>query len=194
MLINHNVVLHSSVTPTPSKKMENKCEICYKTFPPDDDLKTNKMTHTEAASFRCTQCNTKYLGALELKKNGTDHSVETSHGGKLSGKNFSRAVDPKIYERFNTGGTPYECNQCGKQFLKTGPLKIHLRVHTGETPYGCHHCDKRFSTFNNLNRHKRVHTGETPFACNQCEKSFSKSGNLKEHKRVHTGENSYACK
>ncbi|KAM4557383.1 uncharacterized protein V3H82_017136 [Fundulus diaphanus] len=119
-----------TLSPTDTKKMSFKCDICGRSYKTKYNLKVHLQTHTGERPFSCETC----------------------------GKGFSRRDKLNVHLRTHTGERPFSCETCGKTFFQIYHLNNHKKNHTDERPFPCQICGKGFSTIHRLNVHKQIHT------------------------------------
>nr|XP_054760074.1 zinc finger protein 431-like [Lytechinus pictus] len=113
-----------------------QCDICFKEFRKNSNLKRHMVTHTERERrHQCELCEKKFLTSSHLKAHHMQkHSEER----------------------------PNKCPYCDKRFARKHDLKRHLSIHDAERerPFECDQCDKKYIAASHLRDHQIVHTAD----------------------------------
>ena len=189
-LIEHNKKFHKDI----------KCDLCWKTFSANHDLKTHvDRAHMSIINekYNCQSCKklcmSKELLRRHIKKNHMDQN-----GGNmvcdLCGKSISdteNLLTHKYMEHSRSRLIQSKiCETCGMSFSNTYKLKQHIiGVHGDIKPYKCDICSNRFNYSHGMKRHiKDFHENSQNISCDRCKKSFTTAKKLKLHMRkVHEG-------
>lgn len=147
-----------------------KCEVCYKGFREQSDLRKHKKVHVYGN--RLFKCNTCFRSYQAYKSNkcyfceGDDDDIPNANGYE----------DPD--KRFN-------CFLCNKTQLSTAQLKEHLRTYhpaTSRIPYGA---GSSTGTSVTTTTSRSVEDMEKIHKCNICSKAFRSKQFLMLHTLTH---------
>ena len=108
-------------------KLDQRCNICDKSFLTAVSLKNHIRTHSDARPYICDSC----------------------------GKGFKKTSALSRHKLIHLPTKPMICPYCGKGFNNESNLRGHLRIHTGEKPYKCDICDAAFTHNISLKSHKK---------------------------------------
>ncbi|VDI09037.1 Hypothetical predicted protein, partial [Mytilus galloprovincialis] len=130
------------------QKKPSECQICFKTFSTNGNLKKHIDIHTGDAihkrKFQCDICGKSFGRKYRLVNHVRSHNGD----GTYEDKKFK-----------------FECKVCGKLVKEKREFEDHMRVHTGERPFQCDLCHLSFKQRSSLRRHSSVHTGELSHKC-----------------------------
>ena len=105
------------------------CNICYKQFVRESQLKTHFRKHTGELPYSC-------------QMEGCEKKFSTKQG---------RDTHSRICAKEEPG---FKCEECNRGFYTEYKLKLHLLVHTGKKEFACI-CGKLFSRKDNLKAHMK---------------------------------------
>ena len=193
----HNHVLNRNSV-IASKKDQNECSTCCKTFKrPSDLLRHRRICHGDNdGAFSCPICNKKFSRAFDLKRHTITHNTEKKYECGKCGAKFNRTENMKRHLQAHSGEKPFQCPECKKEFRQQENLKRHILSHTGDFQrYKCNKCDKDFTRLASLRRHEHRHNGDWPYTCHDCKppRGFSEPGLFRKHRLTHKGIKPYVC-
>ncbi|KAH8419696.1 hypothetical protein KR009_001115 [Drosophila setifemur] len=157
--------------------LENRCEVCQRTFSRHCHLLRHKLSHLEKKPHNCPHCPKAFARSDHLKAHVQSLHSNKEHKCGLCEAAFAR---PDALERHKVSKHNGEGLEPGSE------LKLHLAEHT------CEYCSKRFSSKTYLRKHTLLHT-DFLYACKSCEETFRERAQLREHEKTHTGQRNFLC-
>ncbi|XP_060080413.1 zinc finger protein 184-like [Ylistrum balloti] len=177
----------------PNGNLENRCEICGKTFSQPYLLKVHFRIHSGFKPYKCELCHKGFAQSSGLRSHKLTHTGEKPYRCDLCDKTFTASGSLNMHYRTHNGERPFPCEICGRTFRYRSAMNKHMMIHTGDRPYTCDDCGKDFSRKGNLETHRRIHTNSMPYQCDICEKKFNQMSNLRTHKVTHSLVKPYKC-
>ena len=177
-------------------KKENQviCGICALSFTSTKTLvnhleTTHKGKIYKEKCFNCSNCNSRFFGAKELKvhiKNA--HLDEKLLPCPLCNGSFRNILIFKQHLKNIHGEKKFNCLLCKAKYSMKQSLKNHIMsVHENTRPHKCPMCDFAANLKDILNSHiKSVHGGNR-FKCHVCDGKFTIKSSLNNHMK-------YVCK
>ena len=171
-----------------SKKTDNVCNICGKSFKQKGNLRLHiNGVHEGKRNFPCSICN--YRG---FQNNNLEKHMKAVHEGltfdcemcEFRCKTKDSLKKHNNIKHLGIEREKYPCKQCSSTFLHEKNLQIHLRsVHLGiKSSFDCTLCDYKASQKVHLKEHNdNVHLKVKKFKCSYCEKGFYYKQHLHNH-------------
>ncbi|XP_066254819.1 zinc finger protein 431-like [Euwallacea similis] len=164
--------------------LDNKCNICEKTFINRFLLHNHIKTHDKC--FKCTNCDMTFASRYNLQLHSVTHTNERNYKCSICSKSYTSKVSLKNHTSVHCDERPYVCNQCGKTFKNNRRLYVHKFSHQTELKFECFTCGKKFKTKQYLKAHLYKHDRVQPFSCPKCPKRFKHKKTLDRHiKKTH---------
>ncbi|XP_058840640.1 zinc finger protein ZFP2-like isoform X2 [Topomyia yanbarensis] len=179
-LINHSAECHGNVK-------NFSCEICFKSFKYNVQLRIHMRTHSGERPHTCEICHRGFSQLSNLRSHRKVHSKVKPYKCQLCLKSFTMLDNLSVHS-LKCVKDKYRCTLCSKSFAKEGNLISHLQCHSEgvvEKNFKCEMCPKSFKNKEDWKRHVRVHTGEKPYICDICNKGFAQKANLLSHRKTH---------
>lgn len=187
---------HQDLDPTqygPNGNLDNRCEICGKTFSQPYLLKVHFRIHSGFKPYICDLCNKGFAQSSGLRSHKLTHTGEKPYKCDICDKTFTASGSLTMHYRTHNGERPFSCEVCGRSFRYRSAMNKHMMIHTGDRPFTCEDCGKDFSRKGNLETHRRIHTNSMPYECEVCKKKFNQLSNLRTHQMTHTHVKPYKC-
>ncbi|XP_033727697.1 zinc finger protein 723-like [Pecten maximus] len=177
----------------PNGNLDNRCEICSKTFSQPYLLKVHFRIHSGFKPYKCELCNKGFAQSSGLRSHKLTHTGEKPYKCDICDKTFTASGSLNMHYRTHNGERPFSCEVCGRTFRYRSAMNKHMMIHTGDRPYTCEDCGKDFSRKGNLETHRRIHTNSMPYQCDVCKKKFNQMSNLRTHQVTHSLVKPYKC-
>ncbi|XP_021341510.1 zinc finger protein 271-like [Mizuhopecten yessoensis] len=187
---------HQDLDPTrygPNGNLDNRCELCGKTFSQPYLLKVHFRIHSGFKPYKCELCSKGFAQSSGLRSHKLTHTGEKPYKCDICDKTFTASGSLNMHYRTHNGERPFSCEVCGRTFRYRSAMNKHIMIHTGDRPYTCDDCGKDFSRKGNLETHRRIHTNSMPYQCDICKKKFNQMSNLRTHEVTHTLVKPYKC-
>lgn len=204
---NYESMLEHLQTHTDNETLFLSCNICNTLCSTVKELLEHMKSHlsqTKPNAYACTQCETSFATAEELKTHEECHAVVSDNTTKKQSEvNYLCNVCGKILktkDRFRShkntheGLRPHVCLKCGRGFADRKNMHHHYNVvHLRKPKLECPVCQKKFYTRTKMKSHVTMHYGVKPFSCDICSKTFRLKMNMIKHKKTHSNDRPHKC-
>ncbi|CAH1112713.1 unnamed protein product [Psylliodes chrysocephalus] len=176
-----------------SNKKPFKWDICLTEFKRKGCLQRHLISHTNKKSFKCDICFTEFNHQRSLIDHSIIHTIKKPFKCEICYKEFHYQFGLTKHVKIHSNERQFMCEICSKVFTHKFNLDKHLIIHSNERPFKCDICFKRFNHNNVLQDHLMSHTNKTPFKCAICSQEFNMELKLKLHLIIHNNGQSFKC-
>uniref|UniRef100_A0A671LW85 C2H2-type domain-containing protein n=1 Tax=Sinocyclocheilus anshuiensis TaxID=1608454 RepID=A0A671LW85_9TELE len=205
-------ILQKHVKMQHQEKMDNTCEICFKSFRFPSDLDIHRSRHDPSRPFACNSCKMRFWTAKALTIHHRMVHLRRPHRCTKCHLSFTRSTE--LAEHMVTHRDEnFPCDLCDETFSCKTSRAEHRKMHTEQeeelpplippkppqtmqvTPaissnveqykYRCGICQVRFSDPEQLSEHGCNPAKERPYSCPECNKHFLHGFHLKKHQLSH---------
>ncbi|XP_053673777.1 zinc finger protein 154-like [Anopheles nili] len=169
-----------------------RCEICYKLFQHEANLRRHQHVAYKPRNYSCGTCGACFVTPSQLATHEHVHADERKHTCQECGASFKKEQNLKMHSLLHREKQEV-CKICGLRFHRKSNLRMHQRVHSDAYYSVCPHCGKQCKNRSRLSEHLKVHTKDKSLECRYCSKRFAYCTDRKRHEMSHTGDYPFVC-